>query len=156
MRLVDVRNEERERAISSTTPSTPPGDHVRADREEVNDILDQMRATIPDDIKQARWIVNERQETLRAAKREAERIVEEAGERQTHLVSKHEVARQAELAAEEIIDGARAREREIRVGAEDYADEILNTLEVNLSKLIAAIQRGRERLQCPDEPAEVA
>ena len=50
---------------------------------------------------------------------------------------------------------ARAREREIRLGAEDYADEILNTLEVNLSKFIAAVQRGRERLQGKDEPAEV-
>ena len=44
----------------------------------------------------------------------------------------------------------------IRLGAEDYADEILNTLEVNLSKFIAAVQRGRERLQGKDEPAEVA
>jgi hypothetical protein len=50
----------------------------------------------------------------------------------------------------------RAREREIRLGAEDYADEILNTLEVNLSKFIAAVQRGRERLQGREEPAEVA
>ena len=50
---------------------------------------------------------------------------------------------------------APVREREIRLGAEDYADEILNTLEVNLSKFIAAVQRGRERLQGKDEPAEV-
>ena len=57
---------------------------------------------------------------------------------------------------EDIIEDARAREREIRLGAEDYADEILNTLEVNLSKFIAAVQRGRERLQGKDEPAEVA
>ena len=48
------------------------------------------------------------------------------------------------------------REREIRLGAEDYADEILNTLEVNLSKFIAAVQRGRDRLAGKDEPAEVA
>jgi hypothetical protein len=41
------------------------------------------------------------------------------------------------------------------VGAEDYADEILETLELNLAKFIAAVQRGRERLQGPDEPAEV-
>ena len=41
------------------------------------------------------------------------------------------------------------------LGGEDYADEILNTLEVNLSKFIAAVQRGRERLQGKDEPAEV-
>ena len=109
----------------------PLTDQVRVDKEEIYDILDQMRATIPAEIKQARWIVKERQEMLAEAKREAERQ------------------------AEDIIGEARAREREIRLGAEDYADEILNTLEVNLSKFIAAVQRGRERLQGRDEPAEV-
>ena len=131
----------------------PLRDQVRVERREVYDILDQMRGTIPEDIKQARWIVKERQEMLAAGKREAEGIVEGAGERQTQLVSQHKVIRQAELAAEGIIEDARSREREIRLGAEDYADETLNTLEVNLSKFIAAIQRGRERLQRPDDPA---
>ena len=134
----------------------PLTDQVRVDKEEIYDILDQMRATIPEEIKQARWIVKERQEMLAEAKREAERIVKEARERQTQLVSQQEVTKQAERAAEDIIEDARAREREIRLGAEDYADEILNTLEVNLSKFIAAVQRGRERLQGSDEPAEVA
>ena len=87
--------------------------------------------------------------------REAERIVKEARDRQSQLVSEQEVTKQAERAAEDIIEDARAREREIRLGAEDYADEILNTLEANLSKFIAAVQRGRERLQGKDEPAEV-
>src|SRR4051795_9729566 len=134
----------------------PLTDQVRVDRDEIFDILDQMRATIPEEIKQARWIVKERQEMLAEAKREAERIVKEARERQTQLVSEQEVTKQAERAAEDIIEDARGREREIRLGAEDYADEILNTLEVNLTKFVAAVQRGRERLQGKDEPAEVA
>ena len=128
---------------------------VRVDKEEIYDILDQMRATIPEEIKQARWIVKERQEMLAEAKKEAERIIKEARERQERLVGEEEVTKQAERAAEDIVEDARAREREIRLGAEDYADEILNTLEVNLSKFIAAVQRGRERLQGKDEPAEV-
>ena len=120
---------------------------VRVDQEEIYDILDQMRATIPEEIKQARWIVKERQEMLAEAKREAERIVKEARERQRNLIGEQEVTKQAERAAEDIIEDARGREREIRLGAEDYADDILNTLEVNLQKFTAAVQRGRERLQ---------
>jgi cell division septum initiation protein DivIVA len=116
----------------------PLSDTVRVDKEEIYDILDQMRATIPEEIKQARW------------------IVKEARERQDRLVSEEEITKQAERAAEDIIEDARAREREIRLGAEDYADEILNTLEVNLSKFIAAVQRGRDRLAGKDEPAEVS
>ncbi|MDA8067876.1 MAG: ATPase, partial [Actinomycetota bacterium] len=116
----------------------PLTDQVRVDKEEIYDLLDQMRATIPEEIKQARWIVKERQEMLQEAKREAERIVKEARDRQDRLVSEEEITKQAERAAEEILEEARMREREIRLGAEDYADEILNTLEVNLSKFIAA------------------
>ena len=133
----------------------PLTDQVRVDREEIYDILDQMRATIPEEIKQARWIVKERQEMLAEAKREAERIVREAREQQSRLIADEEITKQAERAAEDIIEDARSREREIRLGAEDYADEILGTLEVNLSKFIAAVQRGRERLQGKEEPAEV-
>ena len=133
----------------------PGSDQVRLDREEIYDILDQMRATIPEEIKQARWIVKERQEMLAEAKREAERIVKEARERQERLISEEEVTKQAERSAEDIIEDARAREREIRLGAEDYADEILNTLEVNLTKFIAAVQRGRDRLAGKEEPVEV-
>ena len=47
-----------------------------------------MRATIPEEIKQARWIVKERQEMLAEAKREAERIVKEARDQQQRLVSR--------------------------------------------------------------------
>ena len=135
--------------------AVPITDQVRINREEIYDILDQMRATIPEEIKQARWIVKERQEMLAEAKRESERIIREAREEQIRLIGEEEIVKQAERQAEEIIEDARAREREIRLGAEDYADEILNTLEVNLSKFIAAVQRGRERLQGRDEPAEV-
>lgn len=134
----------------------PLTDNVRVDKEEIYDLLDQMRATIPEEIKQARWIVKERQEMLAEAKREAERIVKEANDEQLRLVSEQEVVKQAENHAEDIIEEARAREREIRLGAEDYADDILNTLEVNLEKFLAAVQRGRDRLAGRDhENAEI-
>ena len=136
--------------------AVPLTDQVRIDREEIYDILDQMRATIPEEIKQARWIVKERQEMLAEAKREAERIIKEARDEQLRLISEEEVVKQAERQAEEIIEDARDTERQIRLGAEDYADEILNTLEVNLQKFTAAVQRGRDRLAGREqEPAEV-
>ena len=133
----------------------PLTDQVRVDKEAIYDLLDQMRATIPEEIKQARWIVKERQEMLAEAKREAERIMKEARDRQDRLISEEEVTKQAERAAEDIIEDAHSREREIRLGAEDYADEILGTLEVNLSKIISAVQRGRDRLAGKDEQVEV-
>src|ERR1700710_1519012 len=87
--------------------AVPLTDQVRIDREEIWEILDQMRATIPEEIKQARWIVKERQEMLAEAKRVAERLVKEARERQAQLVSDEEVVRQAEREAEQIVEDAR-------------------------------------------------
>ena len=124
----------------------PLTDQVRVDREEIYDLLDQMRATIPEEIKQARWIVKERQEMLAEAKREAERVVREARDQQARLISDEEVYQQAERAAEEIIEDARDTERQIRLGAEDYADEILLHPPRSTSKFLAAVQRGRDRL----------
>lgn len=88
---------------------------------------------------------------LAEAKRESERIIREAREEQTRLIGDEEVVKQAERQSDEIVEDARTREREIRLGAEDYADEILATLEVNLGKFLAAVQRGREQLRTRGE-----
>jgi vacuolar-type H+-ATPase subunit H len=131
--------------------SVPMTSQVRIDQEEIYEIIDQMRSTIPEEIKQARWIVKERQEMLAEAKREAERLIGEAREQAAREASQQEVVRLAERQAHEMIEEARGRERQIRLGAEDYADEILNTLEVNLGKFLAAVQRGREQLAARSE-----
>ena len=127
--------------------SVPLTDSVMIDREEIYDILDQMRSTIPEEIKQARWIVKERQEMLAEAKQEAERLLAEAQERTEKLASQEEVVRLAEKTAQQIVEESKERERDIRLGAEDYADEVLSNLEVNLDKFLSAVRRGRERLQ---------
>src|SRR5215210_4214567 len=106
--------------------AVPLTDQVRIDREEIYEILDQMRATIPEEIKQARWIVKERQEML------------------------------AERQAQEIIDEARRSARETRLEMEDWADSILSTLEVNLDKFLGAVKRGRERLHERSQETVVA
>src|SRR6266542_3236048 len=108
--------------------AVPLTDQVRIDREEIYDILDQMRATIPEEIKQARWIVKERQEMLAEAKRECDRIIQEA----------------------------RRQARETKLEMEDWADGILSTLEVNLDKFLGAVKRGRERLQERSQESVVA
>lgn len=117
------------------------------DIEKVYEIIDEIRGNFPDELKQARWIVKERQEMLEEAEKEANRILEEARDRAQSLASEQEIVKLAESQAAEILDNSRAREREIRLGAEDYADEMLANLEVNLGKLLTAVQRGRDRLQ---------
>jgi len=117
------------------------------DPEKVYELIDEIRAQFPDELKQARWIVKERQEMLEEAEKEANRVLEEAKSRAESIASEQEIVKLAEQQRADILDDARAREREIRLGAEDYADEMLANLEVNLGKLLTAVQRGRDRLQ---------
>jgi len=133
--------------IVDNAAGVPFSNQKRVDPEAVYEIIDEIRAQYPDELKQARWIVKERQEMLEEAEKEANRILEEARERAQALASEQEIVRLAEQQAADIMDKARQQEREIRLGAEDYADEMLANLEVNLGKLLTAVQRGRDRLQ---------
>jgi hypothetical protein len=136
--------------------TVPLTDQVRIDREEIYDILDQMRATIPEEIKQARWIVKERQEMLAEAKRECDRMLGEAREQAVREASQTEIVKLAERQAQDIIDESRRQARETKLEMEDWADNILSTLEVNLEKFLTAIRRGRERLHERSQETVVA
>ncbi|GAB4285293.1 MAG: hypothetical protein Kow0067_07940 [Coriobacteriia bacterium] len=133
--------------LIDTGRTVPFSSNKMVDPEKVYEIIDEIRAQFPDELKQARWIVKERQEMLEEAEKESNRILEEARERAQAMAADQEIVKLAEQQAAEILDSARNREREIRLGAEDYADEILANLEVNLGKLLSAVQRGRDRLQ---------
>src|ERR1700687_3227756 len=134
----------------------PLTDQVRVDREEIYDLLDQMRATIPEEIKQARWIVKERQEMLAEAKREQERLLQEGREEAGGEGSQTESVKLAERQAQEIIDEARRSAREMRLEMEDWADGMLATLETNLDKFLTAVRRGRDRLHERSQETGVA
>jgi cell division septum initiation protein DivIVA len=123
------------------------GNTAMIDRDAAFDIIDQMRQTIPEELKQARWIVKERQAMLDEARQESDRVIRMAQEEADKITSEEEVLKRAERRAQEIMEESRRREREIRLGAEDYADEVLANLEENLARLLEAVQRGRSKLQ---------
>lgn len=120
---------------------------VMIDEQKLYEVIDGLRTTMPDEVKQARWIVKERQEMLEEAEKEAARLIEEARAKSESMAAETEVVKLAEKQAQQVVETAKSREREIRLGAEDYADEMLANLEVNLGKLLSAVQRGRDRLQ---------
>jgi cell division septum initiation protein DivIVA len=120
---------------------------VMVNEQKIYDLIDEIRAGFPDEIKQARWIIKERQEMIEEAEKEAGRIMEEARAQAEEAASEKEVVKLADQQAARLLEDARDKEREIRLGAEDYADEMLANLEVNLGKLLTAVQRGRDRLQ---------
>ena len=110
------------------------------------EILDEIRDIFPEELRQARIIVRDRQGMVEAAEVDANRILEDAERQAEQIAGEQEIVRLAEQRAQEIVDDAMAREREMRVGAEDYADQILANLETNLDNLLKNVTRCRQRL----------
>jgi F0F1-type ATP synthase membrane subunit b/b' len=126
--------------------AVPLTEQVRLDRDDIVALLDEMRATLPDEVRQARWLVRERQETLAEATREADRLVAEAREQAARASAQSEIVRLAEREADAMIADARRRANSLLSEVEEWADATLALLEVNLHNFLAAIRRGRERL----------
>jgi len=133
----------------------PFSSSVMVNETELFELLDELRSALPEELKQARWMVKEKQELMEEAQKEAERIREEARQERERLIAETEVIKQANADAERIIEDASSRAREIRLEAEDYADERLANLEVTCFKLMEVIKRARERLKGqPEEEAQ--
>lgn len=129
----------------------PFSSSVVINEQTIYEIIDEIRASFPDEIKKARWIIKERQEMMEEAEKEAAKIKEEAAKKAQHMVGESEIVKMAEAEANRVLEEAKAQSRQIRLSAEDYADETLANLEVNLGKLLTAVQRGRDRLNRTSE-----
>ena len=112
----------------------------------VFEILDEIRDILPEELRQARIIVRDRQGMIEAAEIDANRILEDAERQADQIASEQEIVRIAEAKATDIVEEAMMREREMRVGAEDYADQIFANLETNLDNLLKNVTRCRARL----------
>jgi len=119
---------------------------VRVNRQEAFAIVSQLRGAIPEELKQARWIAENRKEMLTEARRETAGTLEEAREEAARLLGSEAITRRAEQRADQLLGDGRAREREIRLGAEEFAGDMLVRLETYLAKLAEGVGRGRGRL----------
>jgi vacuolar-type H+-ATPase subunit H len=111
------------------------------------DIIDQIRGSIPDEVKQAKRLGADRERILEQAHQEAERIVAMAHEQVDALASNQEVVRQAERRAQEISVQANQSAEIIRSDAEGYVVEVLGNLEEELLQLITTVRNGIHKLE---------
>jgi len=114
---------------------------------EIYEILDELKSIIPEEFKQARWIVKERENMLEEAKRQSVKIIRDAEEKAGHILSESEIMKNAVKKAEEIISIAEAKARTVRLEAEDYADEKLASLEAVIYKILSSLEKNREQFK---------
>lgn len=114
--------------------------------------VNRIRSALPEDIKAASRVAQERQQILETAEAERERLLAEAREQAALLVSNDEIVRRATEQAEEVIQRATAEAAEIRHSAEEYATRALANLEEYVTRVLTAVRSARQRLgQAPTE-----
>jgi vacuolar-type H+-ATPase subunit H len=148
--------------------SMPLSSSALLNRDEVLDMLKDMQETLPEEIKQARWIVKDREDLLGKARQDAERIVEQAKEDQLRMARKEEVVHRAEEEADRIVAEAEQQAMDARAEAESYVDARLAQFEIALRRILEEAQSttralaktldqvevGRDRLRAPTTAAE--
>lgn len=116
------------------------------------DIIDQMRVSIPQELKRADELLEKRESVLADAKADAERILEEAREEGTRLLDEHELVAAARAEAEVIKAQAQREAEETRQGSDDYALGALSDLESRLSSLLRITSNGLSALKRRQAP----
>jgi len=128
---------------------------VVIDQEEALACVDDLRLSLPDEIKQARWTLQEQQRLLSEAQSEAARTVSKAGERAQTMIAQQELVKRAEKQAEAMLKEAAQKAEETRRSADRYAWDVMQSLEAQLLRTVATVKKGVEALRVgPSRPAK--
>ena len=134
--------------------SMPMSASIVVNKSELIALLAEIREALPTELAQAQQTVQQGDQVVEGARREAERIVHEAQGERTRLISGTEIAMHAQSEADRILAEARSESEEERREADDYVDSKLANFEVVLTKTLGAIGRGRAKLRAGGAPVE--
>lgn len=143
-----------EHALAEARP-VPLSASVMVNKEDLERISQAIRAAMPEEIRQARWVLKERDQLLAQASRDAEQIVADGHVERDRLLSDTEIVREAHREAQRIVDRAAEEGRKIRHEAEDFVDAKLGDFEALLQKTLATVTKGRDRLRGRQASAEI-
>jgi cell division septum initiation protein DivIVA len=137
------------RELIETARMMPMSASVLVNRDEALTMLEDIVAYLPGELREARFLLKERDEFLAEARREAAALIETARVQAERMVERTEIAREARRTADELVALAEADSRRMRHEAEDYIDARLAAFEEGLQRTLATIRKGRTRLQVP-------
>lgn len=128
----------------------PFSQKVMVDKIEILEIVNEIRIKLPDEIKQASWIKDERQRILADAQEDADNLLNDANHKLQEIIGEHEIIKLAEERAEEILTKAKTNAKDIRIGAMEYADGMLEDTQENLKNIITLLNDNRKELRGTD------
>ncbi|MGH7666919.1 MAG: hypothetical protein ACRENY_09975 [Candidatus Dormibacteria bacterium] len=138
-------------ALVNQSRRLPLTSSIVVGEEEILEALDQIRVSLPDEIREARMVLESRESRLREAAEQAEQTLLAAQERADRLTDDHEVTRRATAEADRLLTEARERSRKMRRDTDDYVRDRMEELEGELSSALAQVRRGLETLQQGEE-----
>ena len=121
-------------------------------KDEVLELMEEALERLPAELRQARWMLKERQEFLAKVQREGDEILEAARVRAERMVQRTEIVREAQHVAQRTVEEARDEARRLRHEAEDYCDQKLAGFEIVLERTMKTVQAGRDRLRVTPLP----
>ena len=133
--------------IIETGGTVPFTKKVMIDSEELLDIIREIRIRIPEEIKQATLIKEEKQKILADAQNDADNILNNAEYKLEEMIGEEDITKIAQERAKEIIVNAQKNAKEIRLGSMDYADNLLLETQENLKEMIILINENRKELR---------
>ena len=116
------------------SPKVPMSGKVMVDKREFMDILDDIINNLPDQFKKSTWVMKESDRIIAEAKKEAQSLKEEALEIARQNLENHDFSKEAKIRGQEILAAANREAKNMRIGARNYADEILSELDRELEK----------------------
>ena len=117
------------------------------DVERCRDIIDEVRNNLPDELRDSKQIVADREQIVRTAQQEADNIIKQAEERARVLVSDQEITKRAQKAAVEIVNAAQNQAKELNRASATYCESILKNSEEVLARSVADIKNTRMNLR---------
>ena len=120
------------------------------DEQECLDIIDQLRVSLPRELKEARRVLEERDQLLAQAQEETERVIRAAEARANRLVEEHALVRAANARAITIEERAEQESQEIRQEAERYARQLLQRVQERLDQALSGVRAGLRELSQPE------
>lgn len=143
---LEERLDELELALAEARPM-PLSASVLVSREVLTQLVAEIRELLPEEIRQARWVLRERESLLEEADQTAQRLIADARQECLRLTGETEVMRTAEREARRVEREAGEQARSMRLEAEDYIDGQLARFELILSKTLKTVTTGRDRLR---------
>jgi cell division septum initiation protein DivIVA len=120
--------------------------NVIVDEDRFLEIIDQMRISIPDEVKKAQQVTAQRDRVLAQAQEEASRTVALAKQKADEAIDRDAIVQAAQARSEQILAQARGEAEGLRREADDYIVEALGSLENELSQLLNQARNGIAKL----------